>query len=613
MKKLVLVFGLVAVFALASVASAATLAELQAQLAQIQAAIAALSGTSAPAGSVPTITASLTIGSRGDQVSDLQKYLEDEGFLVMPVGVDYGYFGPLTQKAIADWQRANGVSPAAGYFGPISRAKLAELGTTAPVTTTPTTPAIVADGTDGSLSYGESAEVSTGNTVRMGETKNVFSARLQATAGRVVVSRVDVKFSDSSSVRPWSTLSRVILKDATGNVLAERAITGSSDFTEITAGSDYRLRFDGLNYTVNPGTDAHLVVAVTVRTASNHVGTQTITVSIPNGGIRTVNGKGYTDSLGNDSITKNFVLTGTLGSAANIFTRLSPNSPLARIAPISATQPTSDVVLGIYGLKSENTGSKVNAMNFTVQTDPSWGNVTTLLSSLRLRDGDRTYGATSFNNAGLATFTNLNIDLTQDVWKDLTLLMNVNATSSAVKASSTMVASSITGIDTNDNALTISGGNQTGSNVTLSANAISVSNMSVANDAGIPAVANGPVVKYPVRYSFTLTNNGSNDLFVSKDAALLVGTTTVPAANASSTLTSISPVAAIANDTPAAYVLSSNGGSRTFTLNGTIGRSSNASNSETLTITQINYGTASGSYGQSINFGLETLSRNFAF
>jgi hypothetical protein len=44
----------------------------------------------------------------------------------MPVGVDYGYFGTLTQSALARWQVARGIAPALGYFGPLSRIVFAQ-------------------------------------------------------------------------------------------------------------------------------------------------------------------------------------------------------------------------------------------------------------------------------------------------------------------------------------------------------------------------------------------------------------------------------------------------------------------------------------------------------
>lgn len=69
-------------------------------------------------------TRDLSVGSTGADVSELQSTLVAGGYLVMPVGVPMGYFGSLTQSAVAKWQAAVGVSPAVGYFGPISRAKI---------------------------------------------------------------------------------------------------------------------------------------------------------------------------------------------------------------------------------------------------------------------------------------------------------------------------------------------------------------------------------------------------------------------------------------------------------------------------------------------------------
>lgn len=72
-----------------------------------------------------TFVTNLRAGSRGSGVAALQQFLVAKGYLQMPAGVAYGYFGPLTKMAVARWQVANGISPAVGYFGPISRAAIA--------------------------------------------------------------------------------------------------------------------------------------------------------------------------------------------------------------------------------------------------------------------------------------------------------------------------------------------------------------------------------------------------------------------------------------------------------------------------------------------------------
>ncbi|MBZ4373186.1 peptidoglycan-binding protein [Corallococcus sp. AS-1-6] len=50
-------------------------------------------------------------------VTRLQKFLERAGYLDRG-GADYGYFGPLTQEALEDFQTAEGISPADGKMSP---------------------------------------------------------------------------------------------------------------------------------------------------------------------------------------------------------------------------------------------------------------------------------------------------------------------------------------------------------------------------------------------------------------------------------------------------------------------------------------------------------------
>jgi peptidoglycan hydrolase-like protein with peptidoglycan-binding domain len=66
----------------------------------------------------------MTVGSTGANVVELQDYLIGKGLLTMPAGVSKGYFGSLTQSALAAYQMSMGISPASGYFGPITRGSI---------------------------------------------------------------------------------------------------------------------------------------------------------------------------------------------------------------------------------------------------------------------------------------------------------------------------------------------------------------------------------------------------------------------------------------------------------------------------------------------------------
>lgn len=79
-----------------------------------------------------SFTRDLELGSDGEDVRCLQKYLNASGVTIAATGVgspghETTLFRALTQEAVMRWQMENGVSPATGYFGAISRAKYAAL------------------------------------------------------------------------------------------------------------------------------------------------------------------------------------------------------------------------------------------------------------------------------------------------------------------------------------------------------------------------------------------------------------------------------------------------------------------------------------------------------
>lgn len=126
-----------------STVHAVTEEEIRKQIADLQAQIDAIESSQ---GSYQ-FTRNLTVGSVGEDVRQLQIYLNSNGSLVAPAGAvgspgsETTYFGARTRTALANWQFRNGVSPPVGYFGPITRARInAILGapkpTELPITTT---------------------------------------------------------------------------------------------------------------------------------------------------------------------------------------------------------------------------------------------------------------------------------------------------------------------------------------------------------------------------------------------------------------------------------------------------------------------------------------------
>ncbi len=89
-------------------------------------------GQTQPAPASPSFGRDLQAGSAGADVLDLQRFLNARGYMVAPSGPgspgnETSTFGQLTRQALAKFQAANGIVPAAGYLGSITRAFIASM------------------------------------------------------------------------------------------------------------------------------------------------------------------------------------------------------------------------------------------------------------------------------------------------------------------------------------------------------------------------------------------------------------------------------------------------------------------------------------------------------
>jgi peptidoglycan hydrolase-like protein with peptidoglycan-binding domain len=573
----------------------------------------------------------LHVGSTGADVSALQTWLVSKNFLSMPAGVSMGYFGSLTKAAVIKYQASINL-PATGFVGPLTIAQLnmgATTGSTngGAVVSNGGSTVMTNDGTDGSISAQTSSYVSSGIQMKKGDTKDVVAVRLQATSGTVTVTRADVHFN----LRPWLVFNKAVLHDSMGKVIATKMISDSSSATEITVGTDYLVRFDGINYTVMPGTNPDLAVSVTVLPATDKITNgQIVNAAFGVGGIRTINGKGYTDSVSGAAysssasavgisqltgIGANNVTLQSSGSVADIFTRISPNSPLARQQVTSLTQTTNAVTLGTFSLKSANNSSTLNSVIININDTAATSSAGTY-SNIRLVDGSSSYGGTmgsETNGSVPVTFTNLTVALAQDAWHDLSIVADIAQGTNGV-ATTSLVANTTNLVitDANYNTATIEAASPVSNNVTFTTNAVTVSASSAT--IGSTIVQSNNTVGYNVTYAFTLANNSNNDLFVSAVPNTFVGTSTTGTAGSStlgSVISIISPSTYNGDVAGTAYVIPA-GLSRSFSFNGAI-RGTTGQNVQ-LKVTQINYGTASGSTATAnINFGLEALSATANF
>ena len=82
--------------------------------------------------STSIFTRNLTLSSTGQDVKQLQIYLNTRGFTLALIGPgspgsESNIFGPLTKAALAKFQKAHDIKPSVGYFGPITRGIILKL------------------------------------------------------------------------------------------------------------------------------------------------------------------------------------------------------------------------------------------------------------------------------------------------------------------------------------------------------------------------------------------------------------------------------------------------------------------------------------------------------
>lgn len=119
-------------FTFATTAKADAVSDLQAQVQALLAQITSLQGGATTGGSMSaschTFTRNHQVGDKGGEVMWIQQFLNGHGAVVAAsgagsAGMETSSFGGLTKAAVAKFQAANGIAPAAGYWGPLTRAK----------------------------------------------------------------------------------------------------------------------------------------------------------------------------------------------------------------------------------------------------------------------------------------------------------------------------------------------------------------------------------------------------------------------------------------------------------------------------------------------------------
>jgi peptidoglycan hydrolase-like protein with peptidoglycan-binding domain len=483
--------------------TSAQVTALEAQIASLEAQLAAASGGSSMT-MMPAFSMSLTIGATGSQVTELQQWLISKGYSI-PAGAT-GYFGTQTQAAVAAYQSANGITPAAGYFGPITMARVnASLGSSTTTTTTTTTGTTGTTTTTGSttLSGGEGSinnfqtVGATNITLGTGANQEVMGFQFMAGGSDLEVNRIYYQIYNptaNGTTRPWNVFQTATLTNGSGQTVATLDATNQSNYSEdgtYTNGNQiYRLDFENVNQVVKEGTTQQYFLTLSTQSAyatDNVVSGTQFAVGLDSQGLRA------TDAMGLQQYSPSSPTLSTVNvnsnSSGTVTISTGSNNPQTTTLSANQSTATQGVVLNTFTL--DNQGSaQVELYTLPVTLTTSTGTTTmtqssNLIQDLKLYEGttllDTESPSSSFASGGTISFKNINLVIPEGTTDTFSVEADVQPVgysngNPAPTGSSVTVTVNPTGddIETQGGALVTPTGSSTGYPISFAVNGLSV-------------------------------------------------------------------------------------------------------------------------------------------
>ena len=536
---------------------------------------------SASSASAYTYTRDLTIGASGADVVALQDMLVAGGYLVMPAGVSKGYFGALTQSAVAKWQAAVGITPAAGYFGPISRAKASA----AVTTTTTTTDTESLSGGDGDFKSFKVLGTRSSEDVFGGSSDKVFGVEFIAKDSDLKVDRVELMASSTSGIvtKPWKVLDEVAVYNGSKKI-ADIDASDSDNWDETASGSKiYTIKLAGISSIVKEGNKAKLYVEVTAQDNLESTDLGNWNISLTDNGLRAINAEGYDVTEGNDTATKSFSLKAT--EAGDVSVTVDENDNEDQSVSVDDNSDTNDVFAYVAAVKSKTGTNNVDSVDVTLSS-PTSESLTDMIGTVYLLiDGDE---VGSESAASTVSFDDLDYDIEEGDKIDFEVRLDLNDTNDGVRYqngdSVKVTGLTVNYIDQNDDDKTastnVAGGVLTLSTTTLNVSPASVSAKVLGNDA-----------KGEFKVAFKVTAPADEDVYLPVTFSSTYVDVINASTNATTTATTTLTFARTSggSDYSASYYKVTSGNTATFTLTATVDNTNGGARSLKVGVTGVQY------------------------
>lgn len=394
--------------------------------------------TQAAASASVSFTRDLTLGSMGADVTALQNWLISKGFGISAGAT--GYFGSQTRAALAAYQAANGIVPAAGYFGPITRARVNAGGVVTPTPNpTPDTGSQTLRGGEADLTdYDLRREEPAGSEGE--EEVEIATATFDVDNGDVRVERVELTVTGTNTAlntQPWRYFDRIAIL-ADGREIADMDVDSRSDWSK--SGNGYRLSFTGIKHVVREGDTAELTIVADISSSIDSDDlAQTFTIAIADRGIRAVDSEGIQQYIGEDSESITFGFDEEENGDLRI-TRGSDNPESAILVADDSRESDEYEVFEFDLTNRDDVDSLISELAVTVTNLNSGVNASTVIRRATLEVGRESYQGDIENSR--IVFEDMDLEIGGDDEETATLVVRL-----ARFSTSTPIGFSVAGSD----------------------------------------------------------------------------------------------------------------------------------------------------------------------
>lgn len=506
-----------------------------------------------------TFTRDLTIGSTGADVTALQTWLIAKGFSI-PAGAT-GYFGAQTKAALAAFQAANAITPAAGYFGPITRAKVAAMGGSTTTTggssvpgcaagaaysSTTGAPCTTSTGSTG-LSGGEATlknyDLQSGDDLSEGDSnKEIAVAQFDVSGGDVNVQRVTVEMQPSNSSyneHPWQYIDSLSVYSGSKKIgsidtSSKDAWDTQSDDTDHSGSLTVYSIDIPTNGVIKEGDNQELSIRADAASSIDTTDlNQSFYVQIPDNGVRAVDAAGLQEYTGNTGTGDEVTVGFNSQQTGDLVVSASSDNPSSQVLVADDTN-TSDSydVLAFQIRNKDDVGVDFNTLTFTASNTASTTAINNIVRRATLTlDGDTYTGSIGTTGSTTITFDNLNTSVNSNDTIDGTLSVELYGQSNHFSATGEAVKFNLVGNSTYVDAESSDTGDSSDVTGTASGNTMSIgvnTGISVAGNSNSASESYNSTTPASSTGTFTLkfdvTANG-NDVYIPKTVATTSGAT----------------------------------------------------------------------------------------